>query len=172
MSNSEKRVDRYLFTFTRHYLNPIVSLSCLESHTDLHVRLEMFADLYHLTLRNHPSSLDNFISRRRPLSHHSRPSMIPSLCASFFLYPVIPGFIFSLLLPGNSFAGRGSQANLRGTHHRVISGMRWFLINGWEEDDPRAGSVYKHVGSNLDLCRSIIIGGLTILAHFGYRCSV
>lgn len=121
MSNSEKRVDRYLFTFTRHYLNPIVSLSCLESHADLHVRLEMFADLYHLTLRNHPSSLDSFISRWRPLSHHSRPSMIPSLCASFFLYPVIPGSIFSLLLPGNSFAGRGSQANLRGTHHRVIS---------------------------------------------------
>lgn len=102
-------------------MNPIASLSCLDSSVDLQVRSEMFADLYHLTLRNHPSSLDRFILRWRPPSRFFlAPRWSPSSRASLFIR--IFRDLFSLFFfPTASFAGRGSQVNLRGTHHRVIS---------------------------------------------------
>lgn len=113
--------DRYRFTFTRHYLNPIASLSCLNSSVDLQVRSEMFADLYHLTLRNHPSitwqihlAMEAFL--HAPFSPLDDPSHRALLSLSGYF-----GINFSLFFPTASFAGRGSQMNLRGTHHRVIS---------------------------------------------------
>lgn len=101
----------------------------------------------------------------------SRPLNDP-LTVRLSLHPDIPGSIF-LSSSSRRHLSRGEDRK-RIFEERIIG---WslairchprarFLINGWEEDDPRAGSVYKHVGFDLDPRRSIIIVGLTILAQF------
>lgn len=54
------------------------------------------------------------------------------------------------------FVGKSSRNASSGYLHPRL------LIGEWEEDDPRAGSVYKYAGSDLDTCRSIIVVDLAI----------
>lgn len=127
---------------------------------DLQIHSEMPVDPYQPRVTQSPLILARDSSRRPPPPLPPPPMALPPCVSS--------SSTLSLLL-SSSPLGVSSQRGFVGESSRNASPdyiQSWchprLLVGGWEEDDPRAEPVYKHAGSDLDTCRSIIIVGLAI----------